>query len=202
VESVEAVLGPSHLEVADLLIKTAEVYLVSGSWDNVSGPLERALEIRQDKLGEEHPTVARALIAAGHATSVEDAFKRLLSWGSPAYVPRTGMGPSMAISTIRAAGGLPVLAHFAEAPARIEVVRELVDEGLAGLEVYYRTFDVASVAAVGVVADSLGLLKTGGSDYHGDLGTYAETYAGLWVPPEVGLRLEAALAEAAHHVQP
>jgi 3',5'-nucleoside bisphosphate phosphatase len=153
-----------------------------------------------DALGR--PTVARALIAAGHATSVEDAFKRLLSWGSPAYVPRTGMGPSMAISTIRAAGGLPVLAHFAEAPARIELVRELVEEGLAGLEVYYRTFDAASVAAVGVIADSLGLLKTGGSDYHGDLGSYAETYAGLWVPPEVGVRLEAALAQAAHQVQP
>ena len=64
-----------------------------------------------------------------------------------------------------------------------------MDAGLAGLEVYYRTFDSATVDAVAVVAARLGLLATGGSDYHGDLGSYAETHARLWVPPEVGLGL-------------
>ena len=136
-----------------------------------------------DALGR--PTVARALIAAGHATTVEDAFRRLLGWGMPAYVPRSGLGPVEAIEAIRAAGGLPALAHFSEAPARIEVVRELADAGLGGLEVYYRSFDVATVVAVGEVATTLRLVPTGGSDYHGDTGTYAEMHAGLWVPPEV-----------------
>ena len=93
-----------------------------------------------DALGR--PTVARALIAAGHATTVEDAFRRLLGWGMPAYVPRSGLGPVEAIEAIRAAGGLPSLAHFSEAPTRIEVVRELADAGLGGLEVYYRSFDI------------------------------------------------------------
>jgi predicted metal-dependent phosphoesterase TrpH len=136
-----------------------------------------------DALGR--PTVARALIAAGHATSVEDAFTRLLGWGKPAYVPRTGLGPVEAIAAIRAADGLAVLAHFGEAPWRIDVIRELVDAGLGGLEVYYRSFDTATVAAVGEVARTLGLTPTGGSDYHGDTGTYAEAHASLWVPPEV-----------------
>ena len=131
------------------------------------------------------PTVARALMAAGHARSVEDAFSRLLGWGKPAYVPRTGLGPMDAIEAIRAADGLPVLAHFGEAPARVEIVRELADAGLGGLEVYYRSFDVATVEAVGEVARSLDLVPTGGSDYHGDTGTYAEAHAALWVPPEV-----------------
>jgi predicted metal-dependent phosphoesterase TrpH len=131
------------------------------------------------------PTVARALIAAGHARSVEDAFSRLLAWGKPAYVPRTGLGPIDAIAAIRAADGLPVLAHFGEAPARVDVVRELADAGLGGLEVYYRSFDVATVEAVGEVARTLGLVPTGGSDYHGDTGSYAEAHAALWVPPEV-----------------
>jgi predicted metal-dependent phosphoesterase TrpH len=137
-----------------------------------------------DALGR--PTVARALIAAGHATSVEDAFRRLLGWGKPGYVSRTGLGPVEAIEAIRAAGGLPVLAHFGEAPSRVDVVRELLDAGLGGLEVYYRSFDAATVAAVAGVARDLGLLATGGSDYHGDAGPYAEAHAGLWVPPEVG----------------
>lgn len=136
-----------------------------------------------DALGR--PTVARALIAAGHATTVEDAFRRLLGWGMPGYVPRSGLGPVEAIEAIRAAGGLPSLAHFSEAPARIEVVRELADAGLGGLEVYYRSFDSATVFALAEVAAALHLVPTGGSDYHGDTGTYAEMHASLWVPPEV-----------------
>jgi predicted metal-dependent phosphoesterase TrpH len=140
-----------------------------------------------DALGR--PTIARALIAAGHATSVEDAFRRLLGHGCPAYVPRLGLGPVEAIAAIRAAGGLAALAHFSEAPARFEVVRELVEAGLGGLEVYYRSFDVATVESVGEVAASLRLTPTGGSDFHGDTGTYAAVHAGLWVPPEVGSRL-------------
>ena len=152
--------------------------------------VERLSGTDDDALGR--PTVARALIEAGHATSVEDAFARLLAWGKPAYVPRTGLGPVGAIEAIRTAGGLPVLAHFSEAPARVEVVRELVEAGLGGLEVYYRSFDSATVAAVGEVAASLGIVATGGSDYHGDTNTYAEAHEGLWVPPEVATGLAAA----------
>lgn len=144
-----------------------------------------------DALGR--PTVARALVEAGHADSVEDAFRRLLSWGSPAYIPRDGMGPTEAIRSIRAAGGLPVLAHFSEAAHRIDVIRELVDDGLRGLEVYYRTFDAETVGSVGDVATNLRLVRTGGSDYHGDLGTYAEWHARLWVPPEVAGGVVAAI---------
>jgi hypothetical protein len=144
----------------------------------------------EDSLGR--PTVARALVDAGHAASVDDAFRRLLGWGKPGYVPRSGLGPTDAISAIRAAGGLPVLAHFGEAPSRVDVVRELAEAGLGGLEVYYRAFDAATVFAVGEVALALDLVATGGSDYHGDTSTYAEAHAGLWVPPEVALGLAAA----------
>lgn len=137
-----------------------------------------------DALGR--PTIARALIAAGYASSVEDAFRRIIGHGAPGYIRRDGLGPEDAIAVIRAAGGIPVLAHFREAPTRVELLRELIDAGLGGLEVHYRSFDAQTTAAVSEVARTLGLLPTGGSDYHGDLGTYAETHATLWVPPEVG----------------
>jgi predicted metal-dependent phosphoesterase TrpH len=144
-----------------------------------------ALEVgTDDALGR--PTIARALIAAGFASSVEDAFSRIIGHGSPGYVRREGLGPESAIAAIAAAGGIPVLAHFREAPTRLGVLRELVAAGLRGLEVYYRSFDAPTVEAVGAVAHSLGLIATGGSDYHGDLGSYADAQAGLWVPPEVG----------------
>jgi predicted metal-dependent phosphoesterase TrpH len=144
-----------------------------------------------DALGR--PTVARAMIAAGYVQSVDDAFSRYLSWGKPAYVARTGLDPVGAIRTIRSAGGLPVLAHFSEAPARVPVLRELIDAGLGGLEVYYRSFDAPTVFAVGEVANALALVATGGTDYHGDFGPYAESHAMLWVPPEVGPRVQAAI---------
>ena len=86
-----------------------------------------------------------------------------------------------------------MLAHFREAPGRLGLLRELVEVGLAGLEVYYRSFDAGTVMLVGDVADRLGLLRTGGTDYHGDLGPYAEAHASLWVPPEVGEALLARL---------
>ncbi len=140
------------------------------------------------------PTVARLLQAKGYVSSVEDGFARYLGRGRPAYVPREGIGPTAAIAAIRAAGGLPVLAHFSEAAERIDLVRELRDAGLGGLEVYYRTFDRGTVAAVGAVAEALELVATGGSDYHGDTGSYAAAHAELWVPPEVGVRLATALA--------
>jgi len=158
--------------------------------------LSALTESAEDSLGR--PTVGRALISAGHATSVEDAFGRLLGWGKPAYVPRTGLGPLEAIGAIRAAGGLPVLAHFGEAPSRVEVVRELADGGLGGLEVYYRSFDAATIEAVGEVARTLGLVPTGGSDYHGDTGTYAEAHATLWVPPEVADGIPGAVVVGSH----
>jgi len=145
-----------------------------------------------DALGR--PTIARALIAAGFAASVEDAFTRLIGHGMPGYVPRAGLGPTEAIVAIRAAGGVAVLAHFREAPQRPEVMAELVEAGLGGLEVHYRSFDQAAVEAVARVAVDLGLMATGGTDYHGDLGPYAESHARLWVPPAVGRALLERLA--------
>jgi len=139
------------------------------------------------------PTIGRLLVASGHASSVEDAFQRFLGRGRPAYVPREGMGPTDAIDVIRKAGGLAALAHFSEAPLRMNLLSELKMAGLGGLEVFYRAFDQPTVAAVDAVASALRLVPTGGSDYHGDTGTYAEAHAGLWVPPEVGPRLLEAL---------
>lgn len=141
----------------------------------------------EDALGR--PTIARALMQAGFAASVEDAFARIIGHGGPGYVRREGLGPEDAIDTIRAAGGLPVLAHFREGTTRQDVISELVDAGLAGLEVYYRSFDRATVEAMADVAAALRLVPTGGSDYHGDTGSYADSHARLWVPPEVGRTL-------------
>jgi predicted metal-dependent phosphoesterase TrpH len=109
-------------------------------------------------------------------------------------VPRSGLGPAEAVRAIRAAAGLPVLAHFSEAPTRLDIVRELIEFGLGGLEVFYRSWDPATVDAVRAVATNLALVATGGSDYHGDTGTYAEAHATLSVPADVAAGVHAWLA--------
>ena len=159
-------------------------------------PVNAALEAMpgttdEDALGR--PRLARALIKTGHAESVEDAFRRHLSRGRPAYVPRQGLGPADAIRAIRAAGGLASLAHFGEAEDHLSFVRDLIELGLNGLEVYYRAYDQATVAALRGIAVDLRLVMTGGTDYHGDLETYAEAHAQLWVPPEAEIGIRAAL---------
>jgi hypothetical protein len=57
-------------------------------------------------------------------------------------------------------------------------------------------FDDATTGRLVASAGSLGLLVTGGSDYHGDTMTYAEALTGLHVPASVGDGLLAALHRA------
>lgn len=147
--------------------------------------------VSMDAMGRPH--VARALIRAGYATSVDDAFDRYLDWGMPAYVARIGIGPEEAIRAVTAAGGLAVLAHSPGAPDRPELIERLQGMGLAGLEVYYRTFLPETVERMRAFAETLGLLSTGGSDYHGDTMTYTEAQATTRVPDSVGDALLAAI---------
>ncbi|HYK95296.1 MAG TPA: PHP domain-containing protein [Candidatus Dormibacteraeota bacterium] len=163
-------------------------------------PIERALEDQpsttdDDALGR--PRLARALIACGYATSIEDAFVHHLSRGRPAYVPRQGLGPIEAIRAIRAAGGIASLAHFAEAPSHVAFIRELMAAGLNGLEVYYRSYEAPAVAGLRKVAEELRLVATGGTDYHGDRETYPEAHAELWFPTPAAAAFREALEVAA-----
>lgn len=139
------------------------------------------------------PQVARLLVAAGYAPSVDAAMRDLLAHGRAAYVPRQGLGPGEAIAAIRAAGGLPTLAHFPDAPARRDLVVDLIAVGLGGLEVHYRHFDRETVGEMAGLARTLRLVPTGGSDYHGDDETYAQAHATLFVPDEDAAALLGAL---------
>jgi hypothetical protein len=144
-----------------------------------------------DALGRPH--VGRALVSAGHAKDVRDAFDRFLVPGMPGYVRRQGIGPRAAIEAITAAGGIASLAHSPWAPQELEVVDELMRWGLRGLEVHYQHWDDERIEAMAAFADAQGLLRTGGSDYHGDTGSYAEAQGNVLVPQFVGDRLLSAL---------
>ncbi len=127
---------------------------------------ERVREIAGEaSIGRPH--IARALIEAGHVADIDEAFARYLGRTSPAYVERERLLPADAVRLIHAAGGLAVFAHPPFTIDHERVAGELAAAGLDGLEVYYRHYPDDTIEALLALAGQLGLLPTGGSDYHG-----------------------------------
>ena len=113
------------------------------------------------------PHVARALLKRGYVTSMAEAFERYLGEGGPGFVPGSTLNPAQVMRVIREAGGVPVLAHpvFLKNDALIDAMAK---DGLAGLEVYHSSHTPELIARYEAIAKRLKLLRTGGSDYHGD----------------------------------
>jgi predicted metal-dependent phosphoesterase TrpH len=139
------------------------------------------------------PHIARAMVAAGHVTSVQEAFDLWIDRNGPAYVPRQGLRTRDAIDAITNAGGICVLAHYPAAPEQPTLIRLLMDWGVRGLEAYYRRFERETIDRMVALSDELGLLRTGGSDYHGDKMSYAESNLTTHMPLPAVERLQEAL---------
>jgi len=113
------------------------------------------------------PHVAQAMVRAGLVADFDDAFDRYLGSQAPAYVPRPAFSPAEAIALIHAADGVSVLAH--PGPQMPDsVIERLKGEGLRGLEVWHPQHGNATVRRFQALAERLGLLTTGGSDFHGE----------------------------------
>lgn len=114
------------------------------------------------------PHIARALLQRGYAKGMEDAFNRYLV---PCDVPKTYWQMEDALKTIQNIGGVAVLAH----PTSIshdqalltELISELKDNGLDGIEVFNNLASEHEIIFLQRLANHLGLLHTGGSDFHG-----------------------------------
>jgi predicted metal-dependent phosphoesterase TrpH len=113
------------------------------------------------------PHVARAMLEKGYINTFEEAFEKYIGRGGPAYVERDKTTPAEAVALILRAGGLPVLAHPYTAGDPEKLVRDLKAAGLVGVEAYYKDSSRENTAAMIRLAGELGLIATGGSDYHG-----------------------------------
>lgn len=131
-----------------------------------------------DQLNEDNPDTvitrahfAKFLTDHHYVKSREEAFTRYLGYDAPCFVPREYMQPEHAISLILAAGGIPVLAHpllyHLDHAALHVLLRRLTDAGLKGIEVYYPAFSTDEQNLLSGIANHYGLLKTGGTDFHG-----------------------------------
>ena len=118
------------------------------------------------------PHIARAMVRAGVIRTVEEAFTpRYIGSGGAAHVPTRPEPPEAAIRFLREFGAAPVVAHpgaFAPGDSLVEEdLRPLVRAGLVGLEVFHPAHDQGLRTYYGGIAARLGLVATGGSDWHG-----------------------------------
>lgn len=120
--------------------------------------------VEEGTLGRPH--VARALMAAGHASSIDDAFARYLGSRAAAYVPYPRLNSADGIAAIHAAGGVASLAHpgIDDGDAVLETFAEA---GLDAVEAYHPAHTEVEQGHFAGRARRLGLLVSGGSDFHG-----------------------------------
>ena len=133
------------------------------------------------------PQVARAMVEAGHVADTQEAFDRWLGYGRPAFVARSGARPEVVIEMIHRAGGIASLAH----PGKTRLdprIKPLKDAGLDALEAYHPDHDPGMVAHYVNVAQTQGLLLTGGSDFHGDP-AHGVMPGSVTLPPSAWARL-------------
>jgi predicted metal-dependent phosphoesterase TrpH len=111
------------------------------------------------------PHLAKALVGAGYATSVPDAFARLIGDDCSAFVPTHLLSPTAAVELVTESGGVPIWAH---PPGDLvdPLLPELKGAGLRGLEVYRPRHGRSHVLRYEAICRSSGLLMSGGSDWH------------------------------------
>jgi predicted metal-dependent phosphoesterase TrpH len=112
------------------------------------------------------PHVARAMIAAGAVRDHREAFDRYLAAGRPAFVDKAYRAIGDAIALVHEAGGLAVFAHPGADGTRDRVER-LRGQGLDGLEVLHPSHGAGDVSRLGALVDHFGMVRSGGSDWHG-----------------------------------
>ena len=137
------------------------------------------------------PHIAQALVEAGYVKYSKDAFDRYIGRNGTAYVERIRVTPVEAVGILIANGALPVMAHptyyddlsqKGDYGGLRNVLAELREAGLVGMEVHYKDYSPEQVNQLAGIADEHGLIPCGGTDYHG-LGNPGDPEPGAAGPP-------------------
>lgn len=112
------------------------------------------------------PHIAKAITNVGGTANVIEAYNKYINAESPVYVERKTMSPFDVVEVIYDAGGIPVIAHPYDVPTADELIPELVNCGLRGIEAYHRKHSAPYIEHFSTLAEEYGLIVTGGSDFH------------------------------------
>jgi len=112
------------------------------------------------------PHIAKAITNAGGTSNVMEAYSKYIHRASPVYVERKTVSPFDAVEIIYDSGGIPVIAHPYDIDIAESLIKELMNYGLRGIEAYHRKHSPAIVEYFSSMAENLGLIVTGGSDFH------------------------------------
>ena len=121
---------------------------------------------RGESVGRVH--MAQQMVEQGICANMKEAFDRYIGAGMPAYVPKDRLTPRETIEMIRRAGGCPVLAHPGCLEGLEDMLKELMDAGLLGIEVHHPGHTPEDECRFLKIAREFGLAVSGGSDFHGD----------------------------------
>lgn len=136
--------------------------------------------------------IAQVLVDTHQVADKAGAFELYLGKGKPAYVPRYAFDPKQAIDLIRSCGGIASVAHPVRS-GNVEQIPELIRQGLQAIEVYYADHSPNDIAILMAIADTHGLLHTGGSDFHAERKDGLRSLGSVWVPDAAGENLLAAI---------
>lgn len=112
------------------------------------------------------PHLAKAITNVGGTSSVIEAYEKYINDKSSVYVQRKTISPHDAVEIIYDAGGIPVVAHPHDLENAAELIKDLMHYGLRGIEAYHRKHSPAIIEYFSSLAEELGLIVTGGSDFH------------------------------------
>lgn len=134
------------------------------------------------------PMLAKALVKAGHVIDARQAFEQLIGEGKPAFVPRTGPDPADVIAIVFKAGGIASLAHPGLLK-RDDLIPGMVESGLAAIEAFHSDHDPAATRHYLGLAERLGIVVSGGSDYHGEKERRRAAFGTVGLSPDLFQRL-------------
>lgn len=149
--------------------RAARVHRIVARLTELGHPIDAAEVLALVQEGSAgRPHVAQVLVQRGYVGTVREAFDRFLAAGRPAYVPHRKVTPREACEVIRRANGLAVVAHPGFHPDPEGMIRGLAATGLLdGVECYYAEHSPQQTAQFRALCRQLGLVSTGGSDFHG-----------------------------------
>lgn len=113
------------------------------------------------------PHIAKAIVETGGVSSMIEAYRKYISDEAATYVKRKTVSPFEAVETIYETGGIPVVAHPCDLDIAENLIKELMNYGLRGIEVYHRKHSPAMIEYYSSLAEKYKLIITGGSDCHG-----------------------------------